>query len=437
MDTIIPEIADAMWQVLTIEANEAGRASQFIKRKRKLTGASFVQTLVFGYLAQPAATSDELRQAAATLNVEITRQGIDKRFGPKSADCLEQVLQASVQQMFKAGEVDVELLKRFSGVRLVDSSTIVLPDGLSEIWQGCGGSSEKNTQAAVKISVDIDLLSGRLDGPILQAGREHDRQALAYHRALCTGELVIRDLAYFSLDDFQQMQATGSYYLSRLKARTKLFTVSGDEFNLVAYLNTTTADEIDMTICLGLSHQLPCRLVAVRVPDAVAQERRKRLGEDARQKGQPVSHERLELIHWTIYVTNVPVNLLRVDEILVLGRSRWQVEMLFKLWKSDGQIDESNSNNPWHILTEFYAKLIAMIIQHWLFLTELWDHPDRSLHQGSQVIHKHAFHLASMFHHFDDLCRAIQVVQRCLAGCRMTMCKSKRHTYELWLQYNL
>jgi hypothetical protein len=93
--------------------------------------------------------------------------------------------------------------------------------------------------------------------------------------------------------------------------------------------------------------------------------------------------------------------------------------------------------NPWHILTEFYAKLIAMVIQHWLFLTQLWDHPDRSLHQASQVIQKHAFHLASRFHDFDGLCCAIAIIQVCLATCRMSKCKNKRHTFELWLQFNL
>ena len=106
--------------------------------------------------------------------------------------------------------------------------------------------------------------------------------------------------------------------------------------------------------------------------------------------------------------------------------------MLFKLWK----IDESRSADPWHILTEFYAKLLAMVIQHWLFLTELWEHPERSWHQASQVIQKHALHLASVFQRFDDLCPAISVIQRCLAGCRMTKCKNKRHTYELWLDFN-
>ena len=154
MKSIIPEIAEAMWNVLTVEATYAGHASGFIKRKRKLTGASFVQSLVFGYLAKPSATSDEIRQAAATLGVEITRQGLDKRFSLESANCMELVLQAAVHQVFKAAPVDVDILKRFSAVHLVDSSTIVLPNSLSDVWPGCGGSSETNTQASVKVCVD-------------------------------------------------------------------------------------------------------------------------------------------------------------------------------------------------------------------------------------------------------------------------------------------
>jgi hypothetical protein len=425
-----------MWRVLEDEANHAGRKSGFIKRKRTLTGASFVQSLVFGYLANASSTTDEIRQAAATLGVDITRQGLDKRFSAESAACLKQVLEATVKEVFKADPVDVDILKRFEGVHLFDSSTIILPSSLSDMFAGCGGSNDTNTQASVKVCIDFDLLTGALDGPIIQSGRVHDRQALGKHSHLEAGSLWMADLAYFKLDDFEQMTIENRYFLSRFKIRTKLFTVEGEPLELATWLKKTSDHEIDMPIKLGKKHRLSCRLMAVRVPNEVAKQRRKRLREEARKRGQGVSRERLALVHWTIYVTNVPQALLSVEEALVLGRSRWQVEMLFKLWKSDGLIDESRSENPWHILTEFYAKLIAMIIQHWLFLIELWDHPERSLHQASQVMKKHAFHLASVFHRVDELYRAIQIIQRCLTGCRMSKCKSKHHTYELWIKFN-
>lgn len=437
MNPMIPEIAEAMWMVLNDLANYAGRVSGFIKRKRKLSGASFVQSVVFAYLANPAASSAELQQAAATLGLMMSRQGIAQRFSQESAECMKLVLEGAVAQIFKAHPVAVDLLRRFKGVYVRDSSTRVLPDSLASIWQGCGGSSSKHTQASVKLCVKMDLLSGKLEGPILQSGREHDQKAEAKHADLETGCLQISDLAYFNLEEFEQMESKGAYFLSRLKVQTHLFTAAGQPLDLVSCLAQHIGDKIDWQILLGEKHRLPCRLLAVRVSAEVAQDRRQRLIEQARDKGQSPSQQRLALIDWTIYISNVPSALLSVEEALVLGRSRWQIELLFKLWKSEGLIDESRSEHPWHILTEFYAKLIAMIIQHWLFLTELWDYPERSLHQASQVVKKQAFHLASVFHHFDDLCRAISVLQRCLLTCRMTRCKTKPHTFELWQQFDL
>ena len=115
---------------------------------------------------------------------------------------------------------------------------------------------------------------------------------------------------------------------------------------------------------LGEVHRLPARLLAVRGPQAVADERRRRLWAVARKKGCMVSARRLALAAWIMLVTNVPSDRLTVRE--VLGRTRWQIELLFKLWKSHGRVDESRSLKPWRILCEVYAKLLAMVVQHWL-----------------------------------------------------------------------
>ena len=84
-----------------------------------------------------------------------------------------------------------------------------------------------------------------------------------------------------------------------------------------------------------------------------------------------------------------------VEDALVLARARWQIELLFKLWKQQGQIDEWRSRKPWRILCEVYAKLVALIIQHWLLLVSCWGYPDRSLVKAAQTVRSYAIMLVS------------------------------------------
>jgi hypothetical protein len=152
---------------------------------------------------------------------------------------------------------------------------------------------------------------------------------------------------------------------------------------------------------LGETQRQPARLLAGRVPPAVAAERRRRLRATARKKGRTVRARRLAVAAWTMLVTNVPAERLTVREALVLGRARWHIELLFKLWKSQGRVDESRSLKPWRILCEVYAKLLAMVVQHWLFLVSCWAYPHRSLTKAAQTVQKHALHVARCpFHKF-------------------------------------
>ena len=187
-----------------------------------------------------------------------------------------------------------------------------------------------------------------------------------------------------------------------------------------------------MPVTVGAHERMPCRLVAQRVPDDVAAERRRRLKDEARRRKQPVSEERLRLAAWTFYITNVPASLLSVAEIMVLGRLRWQIELLIKLWKSHGHIDESRSGDPWRVLCEVYAKLLAMVVQHWLLLVSCWRYVDRSLTKAAKAVQKHMRHLEISFADRSTLITALDILCRCLAkGCRINKSKRDPRTYQL------
>jgi len=164
----------------------------------------------------------------------------------------------------------------------------------------------------------------------------------------------------------------------------------------------------------------------------VAKERRRKLKLDARRRCQAVSKKRLALAGWTILVTNAPPDLLSLEEALVLARARWQIELLFKLWKQHGQIDAWRTRKPWRALCELYAKLLAMMVQHWLMVVSCWSYPDRSLVKGAQTVRGYALMLASAMGGFIRLTPAIELVTRTIsAGCRMNPRRRKPNTYQL------
>lgn len=327
MATTIPQVARAMREVLTTTADTAAKATQFVQRTSPLGGATFSQTLVFGFLGNPQASLEELTQTAATLGVPITPQALDQRFTPAAAACLEQVLRAAITRIIAADPVAIPLLERFTAVYVQDSSTIVLPDALAAVWQGCGGPTTAGTAAALKFQVRLELRTGKLEGPQLQDGRASDRAALV-PTTLPGGALWLADLGYWRLDTLQTLEQQGVYWLSRLQVQTAIYDTAGQQRDLLALLDAQPAETVDLAVTLGEVHRLPARLLAVRVPQAVADERRRRLRAVARKKGRMVSARRLALAAWTMLVTNVPSDRLTVREALVLGRARWQIEML-------------------------------------------------------------------------------------------------------------
>ena len=366
------------------------------------------------------------------MGVKVTPQAIDQRFSPAACAYLKDVLEASVSHVVSSDPVAIAVLERFSAVTVQDSSVIELPDELEEIWRGFGGSNGKRP-SAIKLHVRVELKSGMLDGPILTDGRSHDQSASVELCELPPGGLRLADLGYFNLGAFEELGRDGTYYISRYKVGTRLFYEDGSALDLASLLQGCW--EVDIPILMGANYRLDARLMGVRVPKKVAAQRRRRLKEWARKKTSQPTKSRLALCDWTLLVTNVPADMLCVEEALVLARARWQIELLFKLWKQHGQIDEWRTTNPFRILCELYAKLVAMVIQHWILLVTCWRYPDKSLVKASQTVRSYAPMLASAIGGFISLSRAIEQIAFCIAqGCRMNSRRRNPNTYQLLLQ---
>jgi hypothetical protein len=244
-------------------------------------------------LANPAASYEELAQTAATLGVTITPQGLEQRFTRAAAECLKRILEEALAQVFQSQPSTLPLLERFTEVYVQDSSVILLPESLRELWAGCGG--DEPSSAALKMQVRWALRSGALDGLFLTAGRASDAKSPTQNLPIRAGALRLADLGYWSVPHLIEIGRGGAYWLSRLHAATHVWWPHGERLDLLIYLAQQKSDELDLTVELGAAQRLPCRLLAQRVPPDVSADRRRVLRQKAMKQGYTPSRLQLTL----------------------------------------------------------------------------------------------------------------------------------------------
>ena len=425
MSTSIDQLSQILQQLLIEDANQIGRESGFIKRKRKLSGSSFAQALIFGWQSNPNASLEDLCQSASVCGVQISPQGLQERLNSMSAnDFLHQLLLKGLSYLVETHSSRDDLLSQFNGVYIQDSSKIELPSSLHTIWQG-----NQQEQATLKLQVVLDYQHGSLD-LTLASGRAHDCPLQTVD--LPRGSLRLADLGYFKVKVFQELNKQGVWWVSRLPARAGIWHAQVEHvIHTSQWLEQYGTDCIDQKVEIT-AQRLACRLIAVRVPEDVAKERRRRVKEAAKaRRNSQLKPETLALCDWTILITNLPPHDWIVNDILCLQRSRWQIELLFDLWKTDLSLDKWRTQQPYQILTEVYAKLLLALIQHWLVLLGCWQQPNRSLVKATHALRKHAFHLLSVLPHCAHLKRALTLILNTLARCTIAKRKTRPATFQL------
>jgi len=435
--TTIPQVSRAMQHVLTTAAQSADTKLHYTKRpdQAKFSASTLVQTLVLGWLAHPDATVEQLSQSAARVGVDVTAQAIDQRFTLATAALLQQVLCASVQHLIASDGLSIPILQRFTGVRIHDSTTIVLPDALAELWAGCGGSTTTHTASALKCGVQLDLLTGALSGLDLADGRASDQRLGVQQAPLPKGSLRLADLGFYDLGVLGSLSAAEVYWLSKLEPTALISDATHSNCPLLAFV-TSLGDlaQWEGQVWVGRGRRLRARLMVKRVPQEVADQRRRRIRKSARDKGHNPSAVALALAAWTILITNIPAEMVSLEEALIVVKVRWQIELLFKLWKSQGRVDRWRTEKAARIMCEVYAKLLALVLQQWVLAVSCWMYPDRSLVKAAQVVRDHAVELASSRARPERLEEVLETIQRVLKRtARMNTRLKHPNTYQLLL----
>ncbi|HEX2520361.1 MAG TPA: hypothetical protein VHK04_12550, partial [Castellaniella sp.] len=102
--------------------------------------------------------------------------------------------------------------------------------------------------------------------------------------------------------------------------------------------------------------------------------------------------------------------------------------------KEHGRLGQSRSRNPWRIACEVFAKLLGLVVQHWVLLVGCWRSADRSLRKAAPLVRACALHLASALACLERLGSALAVLVRGFAvAARVNKSRKKPRAFQILL----
>jgi hypothetical protein len=321
----------ARLEALDVEA--LARQAGFLQRtERKIPMTDFLK----GLLAVAPETDLSLERVAQVIglaaNTTYTKQALAERLRHSVQDFLARVITAWLGHLSYSLPTG-QALRDFARVLTQDSTAEGLPLHLADLFPG-SGNQHGTAAATLKIQWIVDLKNSAAVHVSLSGFTRNDQAAAADILDVARpGDLVLRDLGYFTVASLSQLASQSIAFLTRYRQGIALCDpTTGEPLDLEAELKTHGS--LDREVLLGPA-RTPLRLVALPVPEEVANLRRHRAKADARRRGRAcASAQTLRLMSWTFFLTNVPATKWPAKTLAAVYRLRWRIEMIFKTWKS-------------------------------------------------------------------------------------------------------
>lgn len=359
-------LAPELEQLLDIDQiRSTARKVGFMKRSSKLTAEHFLECLMFantedGQLSLQGACNDMVLHSG----VRVSKVALHKRFNNSSVEFVRSVL--AHQMLSKMNFVDNRDWSAFSAVILSDSCKFQLPKGFSEAYPPMGGFAGGNPLMNIQYALDIKSGSWKtLD--FTQATENDQGYSGAHVDCINKGELHIRDLGYVTHRYLSGVVERQAYFLNRLHTSCRpVETETGKPINWSEkYLSMATKRQniTEISVAIGKGDEtIKCRLIAVPVPRAVWQERIRKANVQAKRQRYILTNEYKNRARFSLFITNVENDKLETELVAELYRLRWQVELMFKNWKSLYRIHKVKAVKRERLECQLLAKLLRIVI---------------------------------------------------------------------------
>ncbi len=304
--------------------------------------------------------------------IDVTKQSVDERFTERSVEFMKTVLERLLPKVVDQDPV-MEFLKDFASVKIKDSTCFQLPESMVEKYAGSGGSASK---AQIRIQFEYDYKTGKIYDLSLHAFNDQDStNAIETMFSTQENDLVIRDLGYIVIQVLLGIEEKKAFYLNRHNFSSNAYENKTDKKpidfgKMQKYLKRKKLDSIEKDVYIGADKSLKTRMIIELLPKEQSEIRLRKANGAARKKGRELSEKYKAHICLNVYITNIPPEKLPINKVRSLYRLRWQVELVFKVWKSVGEIHKVKKLKIERFETMLYAKLIWIML-NWSILWQI------------------------------------------------------------------
>jgi hypothetical protein len=341
MTISIAELHTTLHDLFSDTADRLATDTGLCRRQRKLTGRVFAQAVVFSLMEKPDSSLQDFAEFAAEhQGVHASANAFEQRFNDQAVDFFASLFAAALDRCLTARPALLPLLRRFRGVFLRDGTSISLPDHLAALFPGRRAKTGA-AKAALKLVLEMEVSTGLFTEAEVLAGLDNDKTGDIAAKPLPEGALLLEDMGFLAAGRLQGYMEQGVYFLTRVPAWAAFFEKKKGRkgyarLDVVAWLGQAKGWHLERPVHVFHDGKLALRLLAVRVPEEVAEQRRRRVRQEAKQRGRAVSQRKLDLCDWNVLVTNAPRAKISASEGWELRRVRWQIELVFRVFKSEG-----------------------------------------------------------------------------------------------------
>jgi len=387
MNKRIKELIKKLKELFLKEIIEkTARKTKFMQRKGKLTPEAFVSLCVFD---NNDLSTNSLSNLCARLissnNISMSEEALNERFNRHSVDFLKEIFNLMLKKQNQILDKKHKSLKtHFNRIKITDSTSFILPEEYKTQYKGNGGN---RSNSSVKIQLEYELLTGQfLHCEVLDGTKSDSEYLEKLQEDICENDLCLKDLGYFKIDDLELISEK-AFFISKLKSSANVYVKNKDvekhkngkvvkskEYTKVDIEKTVESLAEDQTIeipiiYIGKNKKLKSRLIITKL---TKENKRKKESKHKKEveRGRARDNKRTELwANINAYITNVPTEILNKEEVHDIYSLRWQIELMFKIWKSTFKIHRVKKVKLHRFECHLYGKLISLLLTSSLVFT--------------------------------------------------------------------